>query len=56
MWLNEELKKNVRDVFEPVYNVSLSDDEVLEIAENLTGAIEAIAKFKWKQQYENATR
>ena len=50
-WLNEDLKKEIRKVFEPRYKRSLTDDEVIEIAENLTEVMEAFLKMKWKQKY-----
>ncbi|MEK7616579.1 MAG: hypothetical protein AAB414_00815 [Patescibacteria group bacterium] len=50
-WLNEDLKKEIRKIFEPRYKRSLTDDEVLEIAENLTDLMEAFLKMKWKQKY-----
>lgn len=51
-WLSSELKQEVREVFETRYNRTLSDDEVIEIAENLTGLTEAALKFRWRQKYE----
>lgn len=56
MWIDEELRKKVREVFEPRYKRGLSEAEVLEIAENLTGAMKAILRFKWRKTYENAAR
>lgn len=50
-WLNEDLKKDIRKLFEPRYKRSLTDDEVVEIAENLTDLMEAFLKMKWKQKY-----
>ena len=50
-WLNEDLKKEIRKIFEPRYKRSLTDDEVIEIAENLTEVMEAFLKMKWKQKY-----
>ena len=50
-WLNEELKKEVKKVFEPRYKRSLTDDEVTQIAQNLTDVMEAFLKMKWKQKY-----
>lgn len=50
-WLNEDLKKEIKKVFEPRYKKSLTDDEVLEIAENLTDVMEAFLKMKWRQKY-----
>ena len=50
-WLTEELKIRVRKVFEPRYNRSLSDSEVIVIAENLTQFMEHFLKFKWRLNY-----
>lgn len=50
-WLNEDLKKEIKKVFEPRYKRSLTDDEVIKIAENLTDVMEAFLKMKWKQKY-----
>ena len=50
-WLNEDLKKEIKKVFEPRYKRSLTDDEVAKIAENLTDLMEAFLKMKWKQKY-----
>ena len=51
-WLTSDLKNEIKAVFEPRYKRKLSDLEVLEIAENLTGVIEEILKFRWKQTYD----
>ena len=50
-WLNEDLKKEIKKVFEPRYKKALTDDEVAKIAENLTDLMEAFLKMKWKQKY-----
>lgn len=52
-WLSEEMKEKIRKVFEPRYKRKLTDDEVLEIAENLSGVIEGLIKWKWRQLYGN---
>ena len=53
-WLTDELKAEVRNHFEPRYKRKLSDDEVVEIANNLTDFLEAYLKFKWRQKYAKA--
>jgi hypothetical protein len=53
-WLNENLKHEIRKIFEPRYRRKLSDKEVIEIAENLSGVIEEILKLKWKEKYEKS--
>lgn len=54
-WLNDDLKKKVRKVFEPRYKRRLADEEVVEIAENLTAVMEIYLKMKWEEKckYEN---
>ena len=49
-WLTDEHKEEVRKLFEPRYKRKLQDSEVEEIAENLTGFMEAYLKFKWRQK------
>lgn len=51
-WLNKSLKMEIRRVFEPRYKRKLSEKEVFEIAENLSGVVEQILKFQWKKKYE----
>lgn len=50
-WLSPILKAEIRKVFESRYKRRLSDSEVVEIAQNLTGVMEEILKLKWKQKY-----
>ena len=45
-WLNENLKMEIRKVFELRYKRVFSDVEVVEIAENFTELIEQILKYK----------
>lgn len=52
VWLTAELKTEIKAVFEARYKRSLTDNEVVEIAENLSTVIEEIIKLKWKQKYE----
>lgn len=47
-WLTDELKENIRNVFEPKYNKGLLDSEVLEVANNLVSYMENVSKFKWR--------
>lgn len=51
-WLTEELKQKVRNVFEPKYKRKLTEDEITEIANNLTDFIEHYLRFKQRQQNE----
>ena len=50
-WLTVGLKQQIRKVFEPRYKSALTEKEIEDIAENLTGYMETIIKFKLK--YEN---
>jgi hypothetical protein len=50
-WLNEDLKKRVRNTFEPRYKRPLTDMEVAVIAENLTSLVEHFLKFKRRLTY-----
>lgn len=50
-WLAEDLKKEIRKVFEPRYKRRLLSNEIIEIAENLTGSMEAILRFKCENEY-----
>lgn len=55
-WLSNKLILEVRKVFESRYKRNLTDNEVYEIAENLTGVIETFLKFKWRQKYRKDIR
>lgn len=50
-WLTIKLAQRVRDEFEPLYNRSLSNKEVLLIANNLADVLEVYLKFKVRQKY-----
>jgi len=47
-----ELKSEVRSLFESRYKRKLTDDEVVEIANNLVNFLEAYLKFRWRAKYE----
>jgi hypothetical protein len=51
-WLTEELKQEIRQVFEPRYTQQLSNDETCLIAKNLTNLIEGLLKSKYIRDYE----
>jgi len=53
LWLSEGMKVKIKKVFEPRYKRKLTDNEVFEIAENLSGVVETLIKWKWKEQYAN---
>lgn len=52
-WLTDELKKDIRKVFEPRYHRELTDSDVSEIAHHLTSLLESVLKFYEAKQYEN---
>ncbi|HSX09134.1 MAG TPA: hypothetical protein VLF93_03210 [Candidatus Saccharimonadales bacterium] len=52
-WLDENLKTKIKTIFEPRYKRPLSEQEIFEIAINLSIVIEDIIKFKWKEKYES---
>jgi len=52
-WLTDELKAEVRSLFEPRYKRKLTDDEVVGIANNLTEFIKTFLKFKWRLKHES---
>lgn len=55
-WLSDALKQEIRKLFEPKYKHKLSDEEVIAIANNLTGLLEAYFKMRWRQKYGAANR
>ena len=52
-WLNENLKMEIKKVFEPRYNKELSVEEIQEIASNLVLYFEHQAKFAWRIKNES---
>lgn len=47
-WLTQDLMAEIRCIYEPRYKRSLSDVEVNDIAENLSGVVEVMLKWKGK--------
>jgi len=47
-WLSDKLKKEVVNKFQPLYKRTLTDNEVIEIANNLAGLAELWIKFNWR--------
>lgn len=45
-WLNTELKSRIRNTYEPRYNRTLSEEEVITIGNNLASLVEHFLKFK----------
>lgn len=50
-WCTEELRQEVRKVFEPRYKRKLTDEEIVKIAVNLADLLEGYLKLKWRQKY-----
>lgn len=50
-WCTEELRQEVRKVFEPRYKRKLTDEEIISIAVNLADLMEGYLKLKWRQKY-----
>jgi MinD-like ATPase involved in chromosome partitioning or flagellar assembly len=52
-WLNENLKMEIKKVFELRYNKKLSREEIQEIASNLVSYFEHQSKFAWRIKNES---
>lgn len=50
IWLTEDLKSEIRQVFEPRYKRRLSDEEIVDLAVNLVGLVETFAQHKCRQE------
>lgn len=50
-WLDLKLQQEIRGIFEPIYQSTLSDKEVEKIALDLTTFMELIAKNEYEQNY-----
>lgn len=55
-WLSEELKQEIKTIFEPKYRRQISDVEVMEIADNLANFVESVLKFKCAKKYETQSK
>ncbi|HZQ29637.1 MAG TPA: hypothetical protein VFA93_00995 [Patescibacteria group bacterium] len=53
-WLDENLKAEIRAVYEPRYKRKLTEAEIIAIANNLTKLFEDYLMFKWRQDYAKA--
>lgn len=51
-WLNENLKMEIKKVFEPRYGRTLNDNEICEVAINLVNYVDAKTKFILKNNNE----
>lgn len=47
-WLKENLKLEIKKVFEPRYKRELTNEEVSDLAQNLVGLVEAILQYKFE--------
>lgn len=47
-WINEAVRNDIRKVFEPRYQRTLSESEIEMIADNIVSVFEEIVKFKWR--------
>ncbi|MDD4382548.1 MAG: hypothetical protein PHD49_00140 [Candidatus Shapirobacteria bacterium] len=52
-WLNSELKKEVLDLFQPLYKHPLTETEVTNIANTLANTAELWIKFNWRIDHAN---
>lgn len=50
-WCTEELRQEVRKIFEPRYKRKLTDEEIVSIAVNLADLMEGYLKLKWREKY-----
>jgi len=50
-YLTDDLKRRVRQVFEPRYKRRLNDDEISDLAISLTDLVEAYCRIKSKECY-----
>ena len=50
-WLTPQLKEETRKVFEPRYKRTLTDSEIIAIAQNLTSLLEVFFETKWRIIY-----
>lgn len=53
-WLNENLKLEIKKVFEPRYGKKLNNQDVCEVALNLVNYVEAKTKFILNKKYETS--
>ena len=47
-WLTDELKQEVVDLFQPLYNYTLTEIEVINISNTLANLAELSIKFNWR--------
>lgn len=56
IWLGSELKEKIRKVFELRYKKELSEEEILDIANNLISYMEHLMKFMGNKKYGTNTQ
>ena len=49
------LISDVKALFEPRYNRTISNNEAIEIANNLANLTKLVLKFRWRLKHEQAT-
>ena len=47
-WLSNELKQELVDLFQPSYDHTLTENEVINIAQTLANLAELSIKFNWR--------
>lgn len=52
-WLTDQLKNEIRAVYEPKMNRKLSDEDIFEIANNLADFLELLLEFKFRKEFQN---
>jgi len=52
---SNNLISDVKALFEPKYNRTISNDEANEIANNLANLTKLVLKFRWRLKHEQAT-
>lgn len=50
-YLTDDLKSQVKQVFEPRYKRRLNDDEISDLAISLTDLVEAYCRTRLKERY-----
>ena len=48
-WLTNDLKIEIRELFQPFYGEKLSDKDITDIALNIMGVVELFAKYEFQK-------
>ena len=51
-YLTDDLKRQIKQVFEPRYKRSLNDDEINDLSISLTDLVEVYCRIRSKECYE----